>query len=79
MVMRNAQFVRNKMDELEACVRFNTEYRESAVIGLCEIWLDDKVTDTGISLLGFMCVRGDRTLASAKWNGGGACFFTNER
>ena len=32
MVTGNTQSVRNKMDELEACVRFNSEYRESAVI-----------------------------------------------
>jgi len=36
MVMGNAQSMRNKMDGLEACVRFESQYRECAVKGLCE-------------------------------------------
>ena len=38
-----AQTVRNKMDELEACVRFSNKYRESAVIGLSKTRLDKKL------------------------------------
>ena len=66
MVMGNTQSVRNKMDELQACVRFSTEYRKSAVICLSETWLDESVTDTEIILPGFTCIRGDRTSASGK-------------
>ena len=69
----------NKMDELEACVRFNSEYRESAVIDLSETWLDENATDTEINLPGFICIRGDRTSASGKRHGGGVCLFINQR
>ena len=80
MVMGNKQSVHNKMiDELKACVRFNSEYRESAVIGLSEMSLGENTTDTEINLPGFTCIRGDCTYASGKWNDGGVCFFTNER
>ena len=67
------------MDELEACVRVNSEYRESAVIDLSETWLDDNATDTEINLPGFTCIRGDRTSASGKRHGGGVCLFINQR
>ena len=76
---RNTQSVRNKMDELETCVRFNSEYRESAVIGLNETCLDKNATDTEINLSGFTGIRGDRTSASRKRNGGGVCFYVDER
>ena len=58
MVMGNTQSVHNKMDELEAYVRFNSEYRESAVIGLSEARLDEHATDTEINLPGFTYIRG---------------------
>ena len=79
MVMGNTQSMRNKMDELEACVHFNSEYRESAMIGLSETWLDENVTDTEINLPGFTCIRGDRTSASGKRHSGGVGLFINER
>ena len=79
MVVGNTESVRNKMDEPEACVRFNSEYRESAVIGFSETWLVEIATYTEINLPGFTYIRGARTSASGKRNGGGVCFFINER
>ena len=67
------------MDEFEACVRVNSEYRESAVRGLSETWLVENATDTEINLPGFICIRGDRTSSSGKRHGGGVCLFINER
>ena len=66
------------MDELEACVRFNSEYRESAVIGLSETLLDENTTDTELNLPGFTNIRRDRTSASGKRQGGGVCLFIND-
>ena len=49
------------------------------MIGLSETLLNENVIDTEINLPGFTCIRGDRTSASGKRNGGGVCFFINER
>ena len=49
------------------------------MIGLSETWLDENATDTEVNLPGFTCIRGNRTSASGKRNGGGVCLFINER
>jgi len=78
IILGNAQSVRNKTDELEACARFMREYREANLVCLSETWLSG--TDRDPELPGFSLVRTDRSkTATGKKQGGGVCIYVNER
>ncbi|XP_076033704.1 uncharacterized protein LOC143020810 [Oratosquilla oratoria] len=78
MVFGNVRSVRNKIDELAACCRFQHEYRESAVIALTETWLEEKDSDGTVSIDGFHLVRSDRKDIN-KQRGGGVAVYVNEK
>lgn len=78
VVFGNVRSVRNKMDELAACCRFQHEYRESAVIALTETWLEDKDSDSTVSIDGFHLIRSDRKDTN-KRHGGGVAAYVNEK
>lgn len=81
ILLSNVRAIRNKMDELEACVRYLYEYRESSLLCFTETWLNSDVSDTTLSLSGFGTpIRLDRDVDSTgKSVGGGVCMYVNER
>lgn len=78
IVFGNVRSVRNKIDELAANCRFNSEYKNSSVIGLTETWLESKDSDGTVNIDGFSLIRGDRE-GTSKSHGGGVCFYVNDR
>ena len=79
VITGNCRSLRNKMDELKACVNYRNEYRESSLLCFTETWFSSKDTTADTEMDGFVCVRGDRTDASGKLTGGGVCAYVNER
>ena len=78
IVVGNAGSICNKTDELEACVRFLSDYREASLICLSETWLHGKDTDPTVP--GFSVVRFDRSKEiTKKSKGGGVCMYVNKR
>ena len=79
IVTGNCRSLRNKLDELKACLQYRYEYRESCLLCFTETWFSSKDTTADTDMDGFVCVRGDRTEASGKLIGGGVCAYVNER
>lgn len=78
IILGNAQSLRNKTDELEACVRYLREYREANLVCLSETWLSGMDLDP--DLPGFSVMRSDRSrTATGKKQGGGVCVYVNEK
>ena len=78
IVVGNAGSICDKTDELEACVRFLSDYREASLICLSETWLHGKDTDPTVP--GFSVVRFDRSKEiTKKSKGGGVCMYVNKR
>ena len=77
VITGNTQSLNNKMDELQGCVKYFSEYRHASLLGFTETWLTQH--STGVDIDGFYCVRGDRTSESGKKSGGGLCLYVNER
>ena len=78
LMFGNVRSVRNKVDELEACCRFNSEFRDSAVICLTETWLEQRDADSTVQIDHFNLFRGDRK-GTQKQHGGGVGIYVNER
>ena len=57
--MGNVQSLRNKPDELEACVRYLHEFREASLLCLTETWFSE--LDSDPQLPGFTLMRCDRS------------------
>lgn len=75
----NVQSIRNKTDELRACVQHLADYRQSCLICLSETWLTESDPDSSVELEGFTLLRADRDSNSGKTKGGGVCVFINNR
>lgn len=75
----NVQSVRNKTDELRACTRYLSEYRNASLICLTETWLTEHDPDSLTEIEGFTLIRNDRTALSGKSKGGGVCAFVSEK
>ena len=78
VIFGNVQSVRNKIDELAANCKFLSEYRESALIGLSETWLQENDPDSTYDIDGFKFIRSDRRDLT-KQRGGGVGLYVNER
>lgn len=79
IIFGNVRSLNNKVDELSARVRFQSDYRNASVLCFTETWLNPDVPDSLVSPDGFHPVRSDRTLNSGKKVGGGLCLFVNEK
>ena len=78
IVFGNTQSIRNKTDELEACVRYRSEYRDANMLAITESWLTEN--DCNPDLEGFTMVRLDRDEeTSEKSKGGGVCLYINDK
>lgn len=81
MMLINAQSLRNKVDELQAHVRFQHEFRDACLLAITESWLTNCDSDADLALDGFgEPFRLDRDAGvTGKSQGGGVCLFVNER
>ena len=77
IMVGNLRSIRNKTDELEACTRYLSEYRESGMLCFTETWLSEVDPDRQIP--NFTMIRSDRTEASKKKCGGRVCLYVNEK
>ena len=78
IMLGNVRSLKNKSDELAACVAYNQYYRNCCIIALTETWLDESVPDTCVNLNHFSLVRNDRSAEdSGKTKGGGVCMYIN--
>lgn len=66
ILLANAQSIRNKVDELEALVKYKREIRETCLFAFTETWLSDADWDEDPDITG-------------KSHGGGVCLYINRR
>ncbi|KAI4903434.1 hypothetical protein NFI96_017561, partial [Prochilodus magdalenae] len=64
VVLGNVRSLPNKMDELTALTRHESEYRECSVMVFTKTWLTTLTPDTLVALDGFHLIRADRTAES---------------
>ena len=68
------------MDELAACVEYNSSYRNACAVVLTETWLESTIPDSCLEIPNFTLLRADRTAEeSGKSRGGGLCVYVNSR
>lgn len=81
IILSNARSLRNKIDELQAHVRYQHEFKDACILALSESWLDERDKDCELELDGFGApLRMDREEASTgKTRGGGVCLYVNKR
>ena len=79
IVTGNCRSLRNKLDELKACVNYRYEYRDSCMMCFSGTWFSPRDSESSTAIEGFTCVRNDRTSDSGKSTGGGVCAYVNER
>ncbi len=79
IIMSNVQSLRSKIDDLQAMVRFQHDYKDACILALTETWL--KSSDPGNSVIidGFgIPFRTDRCpRVTGKKQGGGVCLYIN--
>lgn len=74
----NVRSLSNKMNELLAKVRYDSEFRQSNLICFTESWLKEDMPDP--NLPGYTMIRADRDInMSRKSIGGGLCVYVDER
>ena len=81
IVLSNVQSLKNKTDELQACVSFMHEFRDVCIFALTETWLTDADPDSTLIIDGFGApIRLDRDpRTTGKSRGGGVCLYINPR
>ncbi|KAI4903867.1 hypothetical protein NFI96_004566, partial [Prochilodus magdalenae] len=66
ILLANVQSLENKIDELNARIKFQRDIESCCVLALTETWLSAATPNTGITPAGFSIYRQDRTLDSVK-------------
>ncbi len=81
VIMGNVQSLRNKVDELHGCVRFQKDFKDCCVLAFTETWLTEHDQDSNLFIDGFgVPFRLDRKSAvTRKSQGGGVCLYFNKR
>ena len=77
VITGNSRSLNNKTEELNASVKYFSEYKFASILGITETWFTEN--STGANIDGFTLIRGDRTRESCKQRGGGVCLYVNER
>ena len=77
ILLANVQSIDNKMDELNARIKFQRDIRNCCVLAFVETWLVPEISDTAVTPSGFSIYRQDRTADSGKHRGGGVCVMVN--
>ena len=81
IILANVQSLRNKVDELQAKVKFLSEYRSACFLALTETWLKDQdpLSDFELDCFGEpVCLDRDSTVMG-KSLGGGLCLYINKK
>lgn len=81
VILANVQSLRSKVDELQANVRFQTEYRDACLLALTETWLKEQDPQSDLEIEGFgEPFRLDRNSSvTGKSLGGGLCLYVNKK
>lgn len=81
IILANARSLHNKIDDLQAHVRYQHEFKEACILALTETWFGEKDLDSEMTIDGFGApLRTDREAAiTGKSRGGGVCLYINER
>ena len=81
IILSNVRSLRNKIDELQANVRFQHYFRDACLLAITETWLSERDSDTELSIDSFGSpVRLDRDAAATGMSrGGGVCLYVNQR
>uniref|UniRef100_A0AAV2KTK8 Uncharacterized protein n=1 Tax=Knipowitschia caucasica TaxID=637954 RepID=A0AAV2KTK8_KNICA len=81
IILRNAQSIRNKMDELHANVVHQEKFKNACILAFSETWITSADSEMDLSLPGFGApIRLDRDPdVTGKSQEGGVCFFINQR
>ena len=74
ILLANVQSIDNKMDELNARIKFQWDIRNLAFV---ETWLVPEISDTAVTPSGFSVHRQDRTADSGKRRGEEVCVMVN--
>lgn len=75
IILANARSINNKVDELDALVKFHHAYKNASAIAITETWLSDKIADSHISIDGFNLFRADRDTNTTNKSCGGGCLW----
>jgi len=80
VLLANVQSLRSKTDELQAKVNYLHQYNKAGILAFTETWLSP-VPNSELSIDGFgLPIRLDRDPhITGKGQGGGLCFYINER
>lgn len=81
MLLENVQSLRNKLDELQGCVRFQKDFKNRGILAFTETWFNEQDLDTDLYIDGFgRLFHLDRNAeVMGKKQGGGVCLYVNER
>ncbi|XP_039509538.1 uncharacterized protein LOC120464222 [Pimephales promelas] len=81
IILGNVQSLRNKVDELQANVKFIPEFKNACIIALTETWLKEHDPSQDFEIDGFdQPIRLDRDAQlTGKTQGGGVCLYVNSR
>ncbi|CAL9697275.1 unnamed protein product [Knipowitschia caucasica] len=81
VILGNVQSLKNKLEELQGNIRFQKDFKECCVLTFTETWLTDRDRDGDLRIDGFGTpYRLDRDAdVTGKTQGGGVCFYLNER
>lgn len=80
VMLANVQSLCNKLDELQANVKFLKEYNSACILALTETWLKDQDSQSDLEIGGFgepYCLDRDPT-ATGETLGGGLCLYINK-
>lgn len=78
ILLANVQSIDNKMDELNARIKFQRDIRNCCVLAFVETWLVPEISDTAVTPRGFNIFRQDSSTAdSGKRRVGGVCVMIN--
>lgn len=79
VILANVRSLRNKLDELQACVKHMHEYRTASVLAFTESWLNNSDENIMLHIDGFSPpLRLDRdSERTGKQHGGGVCLYVN--
>ena len=70
----------NKIDEIRALAKYNSDFRCSSVFCFTETWLKPSMPSELIDISGFSLIRHDRSSSDTnKSKGGGLCIYVNEK
>ncbi|KAK1789101.1 hypothetical protein P4O66_015048 [Electrophorus voltai] len=80
ILLANVQSLDNKLDNLQARIKFQRDSRDCNLLCFTESWLNPAVPSHTIQPAGFFSVyHRDRTADSGKSRGGGVCVMVNNR